>query len=803
MTDTTASILEAIVSDHASKYTSKMPTGPLFSGDTSPIHPCMRATISIEAEGNPQPGATVRFRLPPSRECDIHLLESIWLEFQINDPSGFQDPSNGLGVIPFPAGIGVIGSIEVRTKTGVLIETIDPINILMWESLTLTTPQLNTVTSLAHGVGQRVLQVGLPICFIKDGKAFPYISLRNGFEVRLKYSTIAIPNLFRKGTRLWMSGRSLPQTTLGMYENKEWVLPITTFHIQTKLFEKGSIATTESVLMEDPRDLQELIFMIRDDPPARLDLRYGPGNNIYNALHRAWVEIGTDKITEPLRPEILRTISCIGRHARVPIPAEGFHIIPISNSTQPSLLGYTSAGLMSHIQPKVTLKIQFNEIDTLPGNRLRFQVVTTLIRGQRIKIKNGDIQSLDEAVGDPDKAKVIDDKDLPDPANESNPNDPGTLITTGPSRPKGTIGYLRTLTTHEPYSRLTRNIALRGSHVLGERIVASIRTETDYISDLVFRARLPLLPEGIRWVNGIGYYIIRRIIIRHEDIILFDSPGEALYLLEQQTTDLADRARRDAIDKGYRSPSSPDYGSLVLSSYREKGSPDGYLRIPIPWPFSRKGAHPLPTAAFRDRELQVEIYLEEGDKIVVDSTSGERVDSTIRDDVRSLALTEAVVDVVGYTVPSEMRDEILTKPTIIQAQQLRSFRFLDTEGTLRVIPIGNGLRRMFITSPNANECTPPDISYSPIQIIQIYAGSTPWYDQEQPREFFEEWTRIRQGSGEPDIRVLCVDNLPGFLNASRFDEFRIQTTPGAIYVVVETEELYRIQEGKIGALFIV
>ena len=802
MTDTTASILEAIVSDHASKYTSKSPTAPLFTGDSAPIHPSIRATFSVEAEGNPQPGATVRFRLPPSRECDIHLLEGLWLEFPINDPSGFQDPSNGLGVIPTPAGVGAIASIEVRTSTGAVIETIDPMNIIMWDSLTLTTPQLRTSTALAHGFGQPVLQVGLPICFLKDGKPFPYISLKNGFEVRLKHSMIQIPNLFRKGTRLWMAGRSLPQSALGMYDNKEWVLPITTFHAQTKVFEKGSIATTESFLLEDPRDLQEVIFILRADPPARMDLRYGPGNNIYNALHRAWVEIGTDKITEPLRPEILRTISCIGRHARVPLPAEGFHVIPISNATQPSLLGYTSAGLMSHIQPKLSLRLQFNEIDTLPGDRLRFQVVVTLVRGQRLKIKNGEIHSLDESVGDPDKANEIADEDLPDPTNEVNPNDPGSLTSAGASRPKGTIGYLRTLSTHEPFSRITKNIALRGSHVLGETIVAPIRTETDYISDLIFRARLPLLPAGARWVNGVGYSLLRRVIIRHEDIVLFDVPGEALYLLEQQTTDLADRSRRDAIDKGYRSPYAPDVGSLILSSYRQTGSPDGYMRIPIPWPFSRKGSHPLPTAAFRDRHLQVELYLEQGDNLTVDSSTGERLPASLRDDVRSLSLTEAVVDVIGYTVPSVMREDILKTPSIIQAQQLRTFRFPDPEGTLRVIPIGNGLRRIFITSPNANECVPPDISYSPIQVIQIYAGSTPWYDQEQPSEFFEEWSRIRQGSGEPDIRLLCIDNIPGFLNASRFDEFRIQTTPGALFVVVETEEIYRIQDGKIGPLFI-
>jgi hypothetical protein len=803
MTDTTASILEAIVSKHASPYTSTNPSSPLFNGNSPPIHPLIRSTISVDAEGPAQPGSIVRFRLPSAKESDIHLLEAIWLEFSINDPSGFYDPSNGAGLIPMPAGVGAISFIELRTKSGTLIETIDPTNILMWDSLSLTTPQLRTTTTLAHAVGMDVLQVGLPICILKDGKPFPYISLRDGLEIRLKHSNIQIPGLFRKGTRLWMTGRTLPQTSLPLYDNKEWVLPITTFHIQKKVFEKGSISTTESFLLEDPRDLQEIIFILQDDPPTRIDVRYGPGNMIYNALEYAWVEIGTERITEPLRPEIVRTISCIGRHSRVPLPAEGFHIIPISNVPQPSIYGYTSGGLMSHIQPKLSLRLQFKEIDRPPGDRLRFQVSATLIRGQRLKIRKGEIVSLDESFGDPDKATEIADEDLPDPTNEINPNDPGSLASTGLSRPKGTIGYLRTLTTHEPFSRITRNVALRGSHKIGDVIVASIRAETDYISDLIFRARLPQLPNtGVRWVNGVGYSLMKRVVIRHDDIILYDSPGEALFLLEQQTTDLADRGRRDAIDKGYRSPYSSNYTDISLTNYRETATPDGYIRVPVPWPFSRRGSPPLPTFAFKNRELQLEIHLADPEDVAVLNNGEVLPAGELREEVRKTELTEAIVDVIGYNIPSEMMEESIKTPQIIRVQQLRTYKFMDEEGTLRNIPLANGLRRLFITSPNHSICSPGDISYSPIEIIQIYSGSTPWYDQTQPIEFFEDWTRIRQASGEPDIRLLCLDNLPGFINASRLDEFRIQTTPGRLLVVAEIEELYRIQEGKIGPLFI-
>jgi hypothetical protein len=93
------------------------------------------------------------------------------------------------------------------------------------------------------------------------------------------------------------------------------------------------------------------------------------------------------------------------------------------------------------------------------------------------------------------------------------------------------------------------------------------------------------------------------------------------------------------------------------------------------------------------------------------------------------------------------------------------------------------------------------IGYGSIQIVQIYSGSTKWYQNTMPPEFFEEWSRWRQGDGEPDIPLLCVDNRPGFLNMARLDELRIETTPGRLIVFTETEEFYRLQKGKIGALY--
>ena len=73
----------------------------------------------------------------------------------------------------------------------------------------------------------------------------------------------------------------------------------------------------------------------------------------------------------------------------------------------------------------------------------------------------------------------------------------------------------------EPFYRITRTHALKGSHAFGDLISARVPLETDYLSDLVLRVRLPELPTGYQWVNGIGYNLFERITIRHEDTILY------------------------------------------------------------------------------------------------------------------------------------------------------------------------------------------------------------------------------------------------------------------------------------------
>lgn len=798
MTDTTASIIEAIVSEAKSDSVSPMPSAPLFSGNQPPIHPLIRCSKQVHAEGSSQRGSVSRFRIPNAIDLGVHIIENIWLDFQISPTLQYQTDIS----LSDLAGLKAIDKIELRTSENVVLETIQGKDIYTYYRVNLSTTMLSTANALAStSLTAGSVQVPIPLCILKDTKSFPYLSLNNGLELRLYHSQIIIPEILRNSASIWIEGYAVPTESFSLYQNKEYVLPITTIHSQEKVFEKGSIATEETFLLEDPRDLQELLFVLRPDPP-NVDSPFeviGPGNPIYDSLKNAWIEIGTDRVTNPLRSQIIRTVAFIQKHARVPELEEGIHSIPLSNIPQPILYGFSTPGLMSHIQPKVSLKVSFNAINRYPGDRLRFRIQTIMIRGQRLRIQNGKISQVDESYEAPSNLSAT---KLSDPRSEINVDDPGSLASNRESRPKSVIGYLPQYDniTHEPFSRITRSHALKGSHAFGDLIVAPIPLETDYLSDLVLRVRLPEIPSTYQWINGIGYSLFERITVRHEDTILYDSPGETVFYLDQQDINPETRTRINAINYGYRSPLSPDYDDISQSLYRKTGSPDGYLRIVIPWSFSRKGFPPLPTAALRDRTLEVQFRIRNIGDLVVDHS---RLPLSLpqREQLGGLRLTETLLDITGFVLPHKLREDIMTKPQIIRCLQYRTQTFGNPDGTIRVIPIRSGIKRLIMTSPTIPLSSPGETEYNNIQIVQVYSGSTKWYQSVQPPEFFEEWSRWRQGEGMPDIPILCIDNRPGFINAARFQELRIETTPGPLTVLSETEEFYRLQKGKIGPLY--
>lgn len=792
MTDTTASILEAIVSEAKGENSSITPTDSLFQGTPPPIHPLVRCCKSYNADGPARPGSMVRFRLPNAIDSGVHILETVWLEFTI---------AHGLTSVSANdlAGVRAIERIEVRTSEGVLIEDMRGEDILLYARVNMPSPMFALSKQMAStDLSDEVVQVPLPLCILKDSQWFPYLALDNGLEIRLVHSNTTLSTIQRSSARIWLEGYAIPSSAFSLYQNLSFVMPITTLHSQTRVFAKGSAPTQETFLLEDPRDLQEIMFVFRNLEETSYQY-YGPGNAVYDSLDKTWVEIGTDKVVDPLRSQIVRTIGFFHKHARVPELSEGIHIIPLSNSPQPILTGYTTPGLMAYIQPKVNIKFTLNAINRPPGDRLRFEVYVLMLRGQRLRIHNGTINRLDESYPD-----NVPSKSLPDPYSEINIDDPGTMSNGNPKeRPESAIGYLplyRNI-THEPFSKLTRSFALAGSHAFGDLIVARLPLETDFLTDLVLRTRLPALPAGYRWVNGIGYSLFKRMTIRHEDVVLFDAPGETLFLIDQQDAPLETRIRSNAIDYGYRSSQAPDIADVSMGLYRELGSTDGYLRIPIPWAFSRDNSLPLPTAALRDRNLEVGLRLGDVQDLIV-TLAGDTPTIEERERIREkLRLSETLLDVTGYVLPHSLRKGVMREAKEIRCTQYRIHKFADPEGIMRTVPVQSGMKRLLLTSPITMNRPLGENSYNQITIRQIYSGSAKWYQQTPPPSFFSNWSRWRQQKGKPDIPILCIDNRPGFINAARLPDIRIETSPGNLMVLTETEEFYRIQKGKIGPIY--
>jgi len=177
--------------------------------------------------------------------------------------------------------------------------------------------------------------------------------------------------------------------------------------------------------------------------------------------------------------------------------------------------------------------------------------------------------------------------------------------------------------------------------------------------------------------------------VRHEDAILFDAPGEAFLLLDQQDDDPSVRTRRDATEKGYWTPGSINFPAPL------KGSPDGTLQIPIPWSFGAPGFAPLPTVAFRERSLRVEIQLAPLEQLVVNATDfpinpldplppaptpSVECPPYERHDLKAIlsqlgeepVITATVMDIVGYMLPTQLREQLLERPQMIMTRQLTS-----------------------------------------------------------------------------------------------------------------------------------
>jgi hypothetical protein len=843
--DATAPILEVLISQHHSEHTSLEPEESRIVRPHPPSYPTVRAVSHAEAEGSKKPDGVVQFRVPTSRETNIHFLESAWLE--IPTTPGY-DPSEDISTRTVPAILRAFRKLELLTEDKILIETLTPLDILTWTQTTTPDEQYQTLQALGYGEAVPAgstgkVQLSIPLCVLKDRAPFPLVSLsKTRLVVRVTYASAAnMPaNLDLRGTRFWFQGLTLPPGQIRQVEEMGLVLPITTFTNQTRVYEKGSAATLESFLLEDTRDLRSIAFVLGNPGETTTTLERFRGDfykdplapDVYRALRECWLDVGSSPTSRPLRPEVVRYISRFGRCARInnSRPAstdsqgeDGLHLLPISTVYRTSRDMYSAPGAMTRSSAKLSLRLRFDPIDRVPGERDRYEVSVVIQRGQRLRIKDGLVDSVDAFHGDEHDGEGGRPHSNPAIGLQEHGVSPVVYGTPGHSEegiPDEVLGYLTQSPTHEAFSRSTRSVALRGSHRFGETIVADLPLTADLIGDLILRFRLPELPDGYRWINGVGYYALERVVVRHEDAVLYECPGEALFLLNQQDKDLTDRARTDANNYGYRHPGGLD--PVVFPTSPTRGSPDGRLRIKIPWSFGTNGYAPLPSAALRHRRIRLEVTLAHVRRLIVPTSAdpydpptisgsgngvtGCAISGSILDILPpslegGLVITETTADLVGYTIPAELRDQLMSRARLMILRQIRLLRFDNPEGLLRVIPVNHGIRRLLYASPRNSDSVGGERAYDPIVLTQVYAGSTHWYQRIPPEEFFQDWTRLTTGSGLPDVDLYSIDFRPGFLNASRFEELRLQTTPGRLVVVAVSDEPFRVQRGKIGPLF--
>lgn len=344
---------------------------------------------------------------------------------------------------------------------------------------------------------------------------------------------------------------------------------------------------------------------------------------------------------------------------------------------------------------------------------------------------------------------------------------------------------------HEPFSRCHQSIGLTGSQQFGSKMIAVIPLRGDLLGELTLRVTLPPLSPslGVHWVNGIGYRMLEEIKIRHDETILYQSSGDAQFVIDQATYSRLERIRKDPWETGYRSPvgETEDVSTTLL----RKGSPDGILRIPIQWGFGQKGFPALPVASIRDKSLQVEFTLRNIKDLVILDNSEDEFPSM---DELPNSLVNANLDMTIYMMELETRENLLSSQNrLLVVKNVYETR---ETNTMINIEVPEAIKRILITSELGGNCN-VEISYQPLILKNIYSENIKWYSLDNPTMYYREYMEIKKNY-DSDIPMIVIDFEKGFVNFSRFNEVRLELENlQNYYVVIETMEILQLKQQSI------
>lgn len=170
--------------------------------------------------------------------------------------------------------------------------------------------------------------------------------------------------------------------------------------------------------------------------------------------------------------------------------------------------------------------------------------------------------------------------------------------------------YVYTVRKHENFSRFYESHPLKGSHAFGEKITIDLPHRSDLLGRLQLRTKLPDLPDDYRFVNGVGYKIIKHIRIMAQDTEIFNCDGYIPFAENQLNTLPKDRIISDALNYGYRNESSTNH-ILENDCSTKKGTPNGIIKIDIPWCYGKRneGFPYFPICAIKNRKVRIDIDL--------------------------------------------------------------------------------------------------------------------------------------------------------------------------------------------------
>jgi hypothetical protein len=341
---------------------------------------------------------------------------------------------------------------------------------------------------------------------------------------------------------------------------------------------------------------------------------------------------------------------------------------------------------------------------------------------------------------------------------------------------------------HEPFSRCHQSIGLTGSQNFGTKMMANIPLRGDFIGELTLRVGIPPLPEGVHWVNGVGYKLLEEIKIRHDETVLYHSSGEAQFILDQANYPRLERIRKDPWLTGYRSPIGETVD--VSSTFLRKGSPDGILRIPIQWSFGKKGFSPLPVAAIRDKSLQVEFTLAPMNQLIQsDISADDCITPSSREDL-PLSLVTANLDMTIYMIDLDSRD-LLLKDFQNRLMVINNIYEFKETGNIINIDIDKCIKRILVCSKTQGNLQE---NYIELKLKNIFNENIQWYSLDSFVMFNREFMEIKDNY-DSDIPLIDIHFPKGFVNGSRFLDLRLDLENLQYYhIIIETMEILELKE---------